>query len=197
MRPASPRLSAASYKTSGNASKKAFTGITPNTAMASFAGSSVQQTPYVTPPYQQLSPQLHRTQTGTSGRPPFPNHTSASCQFDELLFRFVHQCRQTTGLGQNAIVGLDFLDLSAFMYSGHNTAPNELDLSSTAIMLCNAFPAGSNWREKIAMVYCTYVMLRWTITRSLAHFNAMPDFMRPTADQIQAPHPAWIDYVPW
>ncbi|EPE04293.1 bZIP transcription factor [Ophiostoma piceae UAMH 11346] len=54
-----------------------------------------------------------------------------------------------------------------------------------------------NTPERTALLYtiCTY--LRWLISPSQAHYDAIPDFLRPTAAQLVVPHPFWVDTIAW
>ncbi|ERT00651.1 hypothetical protein HMPREF1624_01880 [Sporothrix schenckii ATCC 58251] len=51
--------------------------------------------------------------------------------------------------------------------------------------------------EKTALLYITCIYVRWLITPTREHYDAIPEFFRPTGAQLVVPHPVWIDTLGW
>ncbi|KAH6673091.1 hypothetical protein B0J14DRAFT_513097 [Halenospora varia] len=51
--------------------------------------------------------------------------------------------------------------------------------------------------RKVAVLYIMYKLLNWLIYRTKSTYDQMPLWLRPTPSQLNTPHPAWIDRIPW
>lgn len=38
---------------------------------------------------------------------------------------------------------------------------------------------------------------KWRIFQTMEYYHAIPECLKPTADQTVVPHPAWVDFLPW
>lgn len=51
--------------------------------------------------------------------------------------------------------------------------------------------------EKTALLYMMCIYIRWLIAPTREHYDAIPEFFRPTGAQLVVPHPFWIDTLGW
>ena len=70
-------------------------------------------------------------------------------------------------------------------------------LSSLLIDILSKFPYIDALPEKVAVLYIMFLVLRWEICPCERCFDLIPPWARPTREQIEVPHPAWYDHVPW
>ncbi|OQD84615.1 hypothetical protein PENANT_c012G07725 [Penicillium antarcticum] len=51
--------------------------------------------------------------------------------------------------------------------------------------------------ERLAIGWLAYHATRWIISPTPATFERLPAFLRPMQEQLQVPHPAVLDFMPW
>ncbi|KAK8172665.1 hypothetical protein BKA80DRAFT_307159 [Phyllosticta citrichinensis] len=51
--------------------------------------------------------------------------------------------------------------------------------------------------ERVAMFYLMVKYLNWRIFPTMEYYHAIPECLKPTAEQTVVPHPAWVDFLPW
>jgi hypothetical protein len=151
-----------------------------------------------------LSPALYNGSTESSHPPIYtrlPKPAPPSCPLDDLLDNFRDDRRKMLDSGIPAIdaLGPKTPAYFPFMYPSHSyslrVAPHPL--SKLLIDVLSKFPDIAQLPEKVAVLYVMFLVLRWSICPCQTCFEALPEFSRPTADQLEKPHATWIDHLPW
>lgn len=128
-----------------------------------------------------------------------PSHSPYDSPLDSLLGEFVVNCRQqlAKGIPMREVIGPEDPSFTALL----NPDPARRDschpLSALLIDILSKFPAISASPEKVAVLYLMALTLRWMICPCETCYYRLPEWIRAIPEQIERPHPAWIDHLPW
>ncbi|KAF2154849.1 hypothetical protein K461DRAFT_266205 [Myriangium duriaei CBS 260.36] len=70
-------------------------------------------------------------------------------------------------------------------------------LSIEIVQLIHHHLGTSDLPKRVAMMYILYLLLQWIASPSQTTFERLPDWLRPTEQQIERPHAVWVDLLPW
>ncbi|KAK3707908.1 hypothetical protein LTR37_011760 [Vermiconidia calcicola] len=127
-------------------------------------------------------------------------HNSApTCPLDALLLDFLANRRQQieAGVPVHEVAGPEYPFLRALQDPDAPQSHNCHPVSALLIDILSKFPDMSMLPEKVAVLYNMFLLLRWQICPCKACYYSMPEWMRPTREQVDMQHAAWIDHVPW
>jgi hypothetical protein len=65
------------------------------------------------------------------------------------------------------------------------------------IDVLSKFPDVSRLPERIAVLYVMFLISRWLICGDERSWEMLPDWARPVREQLERPHAAFADYLPW
>ena len=136
--------------------------------------------------------------SGTSPSSPvwgrLPLHVEARCQLDSVLLGLIESSRQhlqdSGELPDTSFPSIKSL-LNPAARDVQNPISNALGQHGKVSMAISGTP------ERVACLYYLSLLVRWLIAPTRRHFEAMPQFLRPIDEQIQKPHPIWIDTIVW
>ena len=146
----------------------------------------------------------------TAQRPPPPSeepiyarlplNMPPTSPLDSLLLDFLNSCRQqiAAGVSTRDVAGPQYPSLVAL--HDPNVARNNVachPLSALLIDILSKFPAISQLPERVAVLYIMFLIVRWQICPCEPCYQRLPDWMKPTKEQLETSHPAWCDHVPW
>lgn len=146
---------------------------------------------------------------GSPGKPiwaQMPNNTGflESCKnqdhWDRQLAPFVHEKRDMLrrGFSEYDTLGPPRPNFAHFFDFWRNPKPERLPQSPIqfAIALVSCFGI-KDFKARVGAVANVYAFLRWYIAPTEANYVRMPAYMRPTREQLEIPHPLWMDYPHW
>ncbi|PHH89268.1 hypothetical protein CDD83_6366 [Cordyceps sp. RAO-2017] len=121
----------------------------------------------------------------------------ATCPLDALLLDFLAERRQRAaeGLPGHEVVGPPYPSVSSLLCPGNSAYSHPLSKVFTDILA--TFPDISALPERVAVLYVMFLFARWQVSPTRDSFDRLPAWMRPCAAQVELPHPAWIDHVPF
>lgn len=93
------------------------------------------------------------------------------------------------------MLGPEYPDFSAMC--DPSLLPQCHPVSAFFIDVLAKFPNISKLPQKIAVFYVMFMVLRWLVCPCQACYERLPEFSRPTPEQIEIPHVAYADYLPW
>lgn len=149
---------------------------------------------------------LNTHQNG-SGLSPLPTHnhicshsvknSEATCPLDGLLMNFLTERRERKeeGLPVSEVVGPRYPSVSSLLNPARSIYSHPLSKVFTDILA--TFPDISALPERVAVLYIMFLIMRWQVDPTLENYTRMPKWARPLPIQIQKPHPAWIDHIPF
>ncbi|KAM3416710.1 bZIP transcription factor [Cercospora zeina] len=123
-----------------------------------------------------------------------------SCPLDSLLIDALRSRRKMMqdGASVQEAIGPDYPAFAAMVDPGDGNRRSEChQLSALLIDIISKFPDIAQLPEKVAVLYVMFLVLRWLICPCEKCYERLPEWYRPTAVQLENPHFAWTDYVPW
>lgn len=90
-------------------------------------------------------------------------------------------------------IGPEYPAFSAMLDSRQQSHP----ISTLLIDILSKFPDIQTLPEKIAVLYIMFLVLRWMICPCQKCYERLPEWCRPTIEQVTETHSAWIDHLPW
>ena len=128
-----------------------------------------------------------------------PNNSPPSCPLDSLLLDFLAGRRQkiASGVPVRDVAGPEYPYFYALVDPSAVYSKYCHPVSALLIDILSKFPAYDALPEKVAVLYIMFVVLRWQICPCEKCFEQIPQWARPTKEQLEIAHPAWYDYVPW
>ncbi|KAL1835478.1 hypothetical protein VTJ49DRAFT_6637 [Mycothermus thermophilus] len=126
-----------------------------------------------------------------------PRNCPPTCPLDSLLLDFAAERRQRAieGLPQSEILGPRYPSVSSLLNPTVAAYSHPLSRVFTDILSC--FPDLSALPERVAVLYVMFLIMRWLVAPNHENFMRLPAWVRPLACQIDNPHPAWIDHIPF
>lgn len=70
-------------------------------------------------------------------------------------------------------------------------------ISALLIDILSKFPDIARLPEKVAVLYMMFHITRWLICPCEPCYERLPEWARPVQEQLDQPHVAWCDYLPW
>ena len=129
-----------------------------------------------------------------------PSNSPPSCPLDSLLSDFLARRRQLVAEGTplSEVLGPEYPSFSA-LKDPHNpiARQDQHAISALLIDILSKFPDISALPEKVAVLYIMFLIMRWCICPCDACYDRMPEWVRPVAEQLERPHPEWVDNLPW
>lgn len=120
-----------------------------------------------------------------------------TCPLDNLLLDFLHERRQRAaeGVPTREVVGPRYPSVSSLLNPANSAFSHPLSKVFTDILA--AFPGISGLPERVAVLYYMFLVMRWQVCPTRENFEMLPSFAVPTPSQLNTPHPAWIDHLPF
>ncbi|KAF2215191.1 hypothetical protein CERZMDRAFT_109955 [Cercospora zeae-maydis SCOH1-5] len=128
------------------------------------------------------------------------NQGPPSCPLDSLLIDAFRSRRKMMrdGTSMQEAIGPDYPAFAAMVDPGDgNRRPECHQVSALLIDILSKFPDVAQLPEKVAVLYIMFLVLRWLICPCEKCYERLPEWSRPTAVQLEKPHVAWADYLPW
>lgn len=123
-----------------------------------------------------------------------PLHVEARCQLDSVLLGLIESSRQhlqeSGELPETSFPSIKSL-LNPAARDAQNPISNALGQHGKVSMAIPGSP------ERVACLYYLSLLVRWLVHPTRRNFEAMPDFLKPIDEQLQKPHPIWVDTVVW
>ncbi|KAI1460782.1 hypothetical protein F4805DRAFT_454227 [Annulohypoxylon moriforme] len=151
----------------------------------------------------EYAPQHTLLNPGTDTTAPWIGRTAPiknsppTCPLDNLLLDFLSERRQRAyeGVPAREVIGPRYPSVSSLLNPSHSVFSHPLSKVFTDILA--AFPGISTLPERVAVLYYMFLVMRWQVSPTLANYSLLPTFARPTPAQLETPHPAWIDHLPF
>lgn len=145
-------------------------------------------------------PRGQPAQTDQQYVPPYarlPQTISPTCSLDQLLLDCLAERRQAAARGatSSTLIGPAYPSISSLL--NPDRAAQAHPLSQVFTNILTKFPNLSNLPEQVAVLYIMFLLMRWHVAPTQENFDRVPEWIRPTKSQVEIPHPAWIDYLPW
>ncbi|PSN69816.1 hypothetical protein BS50DRAFT_631785 [Corynespora cassiicola Philippines] len=126
-----------------------------------------------------------------------PLNTSPTCMSDQILQTFVESrweayAFQTAGRVESYP---DKPDLSALFDGRPNRSVDET--SAVVGDIVRSYKEIDTLPRQISVHYIMSTLMKWLVLRTKASFDQMPEWLRPERIQLERPHAAWIDRIPW
>ncbi|KAG6138334.1 hypothetical protein E4U28_004267 [Claviceps purpurea] len=124
-------------------------------------------------------------------------NSESSCPLDTILLNFLSERRQriAEGLPMHEVIGPRYPSVSSLLNPANSIYSHPLSKIFTDVLA--RFPDISRLPERIAVLYVMFLVMRWQISPTRENYERLPSWMRPQPSQIECPHPAWVDYVPF
>ncbi|KAI1269814.1 hypothetical protein F5Y18DRAFT_110933 [Xylariaceae sp. FL1019] len=125
------------------------------------------------------------------------NNLKPTCPLDNILLDFLlerHQ-RVAEGVPPAEIVGPRYPSVSSLLNPQQSVYAHPLSKVFTDVL--GTFPAISKLPEKVAVLYIMFLVMRWQVSPTAENWELMPPLARPVQAQIEVPHPAWMDNLPF
>lgn len=124
-------------------------------------------------------------------------NTAPTCPLDTILLDFVNDRRALLDRGhsQESVIGPAELCLRSMI--NHDYIQGAHPVSVVMLDILSKFPDLHEMPEMIGSYWTMFLFVRWQMTPTQELYETMPDWLRPTQLQIERPHPAWMDRVPW
>lgn len=125
-----------------------------------------------------------------------PSHILPTCPFDKILIDYMEECRKRAAMGQSwdDVLGPPWPDMTTLLYPELEGTTRPHSPSTLLASTMRGFTSIQGLAQKMATCSCAYYIYRWLIAPTSENFDLVPDQLRPTDDQIQIPHPIWIEY---
>jgi len=126
-----------------------------------------------------------------------PNNIRPTCHFDSIIWNFASEARirLSEGKAVDEILGPPDPDLTCF--TEPHRWPYSLLITTLLMDILKTYSSIDGLPEKLCILMNMFTLLRWYISPTLAHYNAMPEHMRPVEAQVRIAHPIWVDMLPW
>ncbi|KAL7926522.1 hypothetical protein ACQKWADRAFT_280569 [Trichoderma austrokoningii] len=120
-----------------------------------------------------------------------------TCPLDALLldFRSERQQRAAEGYEQNEVTGPRYPSVSSLLNPANSKYSHPVSKVFTDIIA--KFPEISGLPEKVTILYLMFIYMRWQISPTKENMERLPEWIRPLPCQLDIPHPAWMDYLPY
>lgn len=120
-----------------------------------------------------------------------------TCPLDALLldFRSERQQRAAEGYEQNEVTGPRYPSVSSLLNPANSKYSHPVSKVFTDII--TKFPEISGLPEKVTILYFMFIYMRWQISPTKENMERLPEWIRPLPCQLDIPHPAWMDYLPY
>ena len=150
-------------------------------------------------PQHRYSPQQRSHDHQQTWATALPINGPHSCPLDSLLGDFVANRRQqlAKGVPMHEVIGPEDPSFIALINPDPQRRAACHPISALLIDILSKFPDINATPEKVAVLYMMFLVLRWQICPCEACYARLPEWMRPIAEQIERPHPAWNDHLPW
>jgi Domain of unknown function (DUF3425) len=122
----------------------------------------------------------------------------STCHFDHLLLNYLRDSQSRIARGESTCAdeaGPEDPDFNILVDSHTRHKPHQLSRLFTDIL--KTFPDLKYLPEQIAVVYILYLNARWLIDPSKENYERLPDWIKPTCEQLLQPHSFWLDSIPW
>ena len=128
-----------------------------------------------------------------------PNNCQPSSPLDSLLLDFLANRRQqlASGVPMSEVAGPEYPSFGALQDPHAAYSKTCHPVSALLVDILSKFPDISGLPENVAVLYIMFLILRWEICPCETCYERMPDWVKPTKEQLETPHPAWHDHVPW
>ncbi|KAK5118844.1 hypothetical protein LTR62_000053 [Meristemomyces frigidus] len=126
-----------------------------------------------------------------------PENTSPVTPLDSLLTDFITARRQLLEEGRSKVetLGPEYPSFAALNDPSRKSSSHPV--SNLLIDILSKFPDISALPEKVSVLYTMFLILRWFICPCQDCYERMPEWCRPVAEQLERPHPHWVDHLPW
>ena len=126
-----------------------------------------------------------------------PIHIPATCPLDGLLLEFFRERSQYAAAGHSEadVIGPAYPAFCCSFRPERGIYSHPLSRFLTDIL--STFPDLSEPPVKVAVLYIMFLSIRWHICPNRENYDRLPEWIRPTRNQVYTPHPAWIDSLPW
>lgn len=126
-----------------------------------------------------------------------PLNVEPTCTLDGVLKGFEEERRRAAQSGTPAasLVGPAYPSISSLL--NPTRAAKSHPLSKVFTDILGRFPSIDAVPEQVAVLYIMFLIMRWHIAPTQENFERLPEWARPVRSQLEIPHPAWIDHLPW
>ncbi|KJZ77759.1 hypothetical protein HIM_02936 [Hirsutella minnesotensis 3608] len=120
-----------------------------------------------------------------------------TCPLDALLLDFLAERRQRAAesLPMQEVTGPRYPSVSSLLSPANSVYSHPLSKLFTDILA--TFPDISALPERVAVLYIMFLFMRWQIAPTRENYDRLPPWMQPCSAQLEHPHPAWIDFLPF
>ena len=141
-----------------------------------------------------MGPNNHGSVEAHSAR---PVNVKPTCNLDTIFLSFrVEQSHLfKSGAPSNTISGPPYPNFNALL--NQSTTISSHPLSKVVTDVVSTFPELSKLPEKVAVLYITFLVLRWIVEPTRENYELLPDWITPRPSQLFTPHPHWLDYLPF
>lgn len=128
-----------------------------------------------------------------------PKNSPPSCPLDSLLTDFIASRRQqlAAGASMRDVLGPEDPDFLSLHDPNAVDPQNRHPVSAVLIDILSKFPDIATLPEKVAVLHIMFLIMRWLICPCEGCYERLPEWIRPTQEQLESPHPLWVDNLPW
>lgn len=136
-----------------------------------------------------------------------PKNCDPTSPLDALLKDFVNSRRSllASGAPMSEVLGPDYPCFAILADPNSEERKHCHPISTVLVDIISTFPDISGLAERVATLYFMFLLLRWLICPEPKHFDRLPEWLHPVAEQVQPDgesgggggHAVWIDHVPW
>ncbi|KAF2720357.1 hypothetical protein K431DRAFT_226667 [Polychaeton citri CBS 116435] len=118
---------------------------------------------------------------------------------DTLLQDFLSNSRRLLkdGVSMEEVIGPEYPSLANLSIPSGVKPRKCHPLSSLLIGILERFPDLSQTPERVAAIYIMFLILRWLVCPCEHCYYRLPEWIRPSSEQLEVEHGAWIDHLPW
>lgn len=142
-------------------------------------------------------PQDSRSPSSTPVWARMPVTSPSTCPLDSILIDFLagRQRAAAKGATPSSLVGPAYPSIASLLNPARSAQTHPLSQIFTDIL--TKFPDLREIPEKMATWYIMFLIMRWLVLPNNENYQRLPEWVRPTKSQLEQPHPAWIDHLPW
>lgn len=128
-----------------------------------------------------------------------PANSSPVLPLDALLLGFLNDRRAqlASGTPLSEVIGPFYPTLDGLRDPGSASTISAHPISALLTDILFKFPGIDGLPERVGVHYLMFLILRWQICPCESCYERLPSWIQPVREQLDNPHPAWVDHLCW
>ncbi|KAF2478546.1 hypothetical protein BDY17DRAFT_229714, partial [Neohortaea acidophila] len=128
-----------------------------------------------------------------------PANSSPVLPLDALLLGFLNDRRAqlASGTPLSEVIGPFYPTLDGLRDPGSASTTSAHPISALLTDILFKFPGIDGLPERVGVHYLMFLILRWQICPCESCYERLPSWIQPVREQLDNPHPAWVDHLCW